>query len=125
MFLHYFAVLLACNLLLLLVWTFVTPMEWTRIQTSRTESYGKCVATGDKVAWHTIISLVTVVNGIALIMANVQAYRARRISTEYCESRFIGMAMISILQVVLIGVPVLFLGDDSPMARYFMQCTIA
>jgi 7 transmembrane sweet-taste receptor of 3 GCPR len=123
--LHYFAILLACNLVLLLVWTFVTPMKWTRLQTSRTESYGKCVATGEKVAWHTIISLVTVVNGIALIMANVQAYRARRISTEYGESRFIGMAMISILQVVVVGIPVLLLVDENPMARYFMQVTIA
>jgi gamma-aminobutyric acid type B receptor len=123
--LHYFAILLACNLGLLLVWTFVTPLEWTRIQTSRTESYGKCVATGDKVAWHIIISLVTVVNGIALIMANVQAYRARRISTEYGESRYIAMAMVSILQVVLVGIPILFLVDENPTARYFIQCSIA
>jgi 7 transmembrane sweet-taste receptor of 3 GCPR len=123
--LHYFAILLACNLVLLLVWTFVTPMQWTRIQTSRTESYGKCVATGDRVAWLTIISLVTAVNGIALIMANVQAFRARRISTEYGESRFIAMAMVSILQVVVVGIPILFLVDSNPMARYFMQCTIA
>lgn len=123
--LHYFAILLACNLVLLLVWTFVTPLEWTRIQTSRTESYGKCVSTGDKVAWLIIISLVTVVNGIALIMANVQAYRARRISTEYGESRYIAMAMVSILQVVVVGIPVLFLVDENPTARYFIQCSTA
>jgi hypothetical protein len=123
--LHYLAILLACNLVLLLVWTFVTPLKWTRVQTSRTESYGKCIATGNRVAWHIIISLVTVVNGIALIMANVQAYRARRISTEYGESRYIAMAMLSILQVVVVGIPILFLVDNNPVARHFMQCSMA
>lgn len=122
--LHYFALLLFINLALLLTWTFVSPMEWTRIQESKTESYGKCTVSGSGTASNTVIAFVAAVNGIALVLANVAAFRARRIATEYSESRYIGMIMLSILQIVMVGVPILFLVEGNPTARYFTMSTI-
>ena len=109
-------------MLLLIAWTSVAPLEWTRVLESKTESYGKC--TGGGTAFNTIAAFVAAVNGIALILANAAAYRARRIATEYSESRYIGMIMLSILQIVMVGVPILFLVEDNPTARYFTMSTI-
>jgi hypothetical protein len=123
--LHYFAIMLGCNLALLIVWTKVSPLEWERRSKSKEESYGHCRSSDGRDSWGTIVSLVALVNGIALIAANVEAYRARQITTEFGESQYIGMSMISILQIVMVGLPIIFLVEGNPLASYFIQSTIA
>jgi hypothetical protein len=39
-----------------------------------------------------------VLNGCALLLALWQAYLARKINTEFSESKFIGMAMVCIVE---------------------------
>jgi len=119
-----FVALLGCNLAILLVWTFLTPLRWVRIQKSLTESYGRCQSSGSEVARMTVISLAGIVNGAALLYANIEAYRARHISTEFGESKFIAMSMLSMLQVSIVGIPVLFLVEDNPLASYIIQSTL-
>ena len=60
------------------------------------------------------------INGSAIIAANIQAYRARKITTEFSESKYIGVAMACILQATLIGVPVFFFSTD-PAATYLIK----
>jgi hypothetical protein len=60
----------------------------------------------------------------ALILANVQAYQARKVETEYAESTYIGIAMLLIMQVLLVGVPLMFLVRDNPPASFFIQVCI-
>jgi len=119
-----FFCLLSANLVLLIVWSLVDPLQWTRVNKSKTVSYGTCSADNDSTAWKVIVSLLAAANGLTLILANVAAYRARRIATEYSESKFIGLAMASIMQVVLVGLPLLFLVDDNPRADYFIRCSM-
>jgi hypothetical protein len=123
--LHYFAIMLGCNLALLLVWTKVSPFVWERRSKSKEESYGHCRAKDERDVWGVIVSLVALLNGIALIVANVEAYKARQITTEYGESQYIAMSMISILQIVMVGLPIIFLVEGNPLSSYFIQSTIA
>jgi hypothetical protein len=119
-----FLVLFFSNLVLLLIWTLVDPPFWTRVQVNETESYGTCDAHGDSITWKVCVALIGALNGFALILANIEAYKARHISTEYGESKHIAMIMASLLQVVLVGLPLLFLVDDNPSAYYFLRCSI-
>ena len=50
-------------------------------------------------------SLVIVVNISALVLANIQAYKARNISDHLSESKYIGIASFSMFQMFIIGVP--------------------
>jgi hypothetical protein len=118
-----FAVLFLSNVTLLTIWTVMDPLYWDRIKTSPLDSYGACQA-GDSAVWKVCISLLSILNGAALFLANFQAYRARNLSTEYGESKYIGMAMACILQVTVVGVPLLFLVQTTPSADYFVRCTI-
>lgn len=120
-----FAVLFTCNLILMTVWTLVDPLLWVRIQTSSTESYGACrVEDKESPAWKVIVSIVAVLNGAALIGANVEAYKARHVDTEFGESNYIGLIMGSYLQVVAVGLPLFFLVNDNPTARFFLTSSM-
>lgn len=119
-----FVVIFSCNLLLLIIWTAVEPLYWDRISVSNTESYGTCSASSSSNAWKGILIVLGIVNGAALILANIEAYKARRITTEYGESKHIAMIMGSILQVIIVGLPLLFLVDDNPTASYFIRSSI-
>jgi len=119
-----FGIMFTANLIILLVWTLLDPLYWDRIPLSELQSYGTCTADGNSPVWKVCISLLAILNGLALFLANFQAYQARNLATEYGESKYIGMAMLCILQVVLIGIPLLFLVNSNPSASYFIRVTI-
>ena len=99
-------------------------MYWERVYQGRTESgelesSGSCTISGN--AGIILLALIAVANIIALILANVQAYQTRELKSAFSESKYVGLAMASILQAFLIGVPLLFLSESSPTARYLVR----
>eukprot|EP00594_Rhizosolenia_setigera_P014214 CAMPEP_0178967794 /NCGR_PEP_ID=MMETSP0789-20121207/17827_1 /TAXON_ID=3005 /ORGANISM="Rhizosolenia setigera, Strain CCMP 1694" /LENGTH=821 /DNA_ID=CAMNT_0020653513 /DNA_START=43 /DNA_END=2505 /DNA_ORIENTATION=+ len=127
-----FTVMLLCNVIILIVWTMVNPMVYKRIYDEEdidkfgrvSESYGMCVVedeSGSSVPY--ILSLV-VVNLVAMVAANVEVYKGRKIKTEFNEGKQIGVAMISILQALIFGVPVLFIVDAYRTAVFFVSTSI-
>jgi 7 transmembrane sweet-taste receptor of 3 GCPR len=120
-----FALLFILNFTILLVWTVVDPLQYDRktVDGEIWNSYGHCDSDGSVGA--TLFALNCCVNIAALLCACYQAYKARNISDEFSESSNIGMAMFSWIQLVIIGVPVLFLiNGDNPMARYFILASL-
>jgi len=109
-----FALMFTANLILLVAWTVADPLFWRRNSISSTKLYGACSVDPDSAAWKIILTMLAVLNGASLIGANVKAWKARKIDTEYGESSYIGLIMASILQVVLVGVPLIFLVTDIP-----------
>jgi ABC-type uncharacterized transport system permease subunit len=102
------SVLVSVNFVITLSWSLVSPLKWTRIAKSKTdsfdrptESYAVCESE------HSIFFAVLLVaaNIGYLLRGTFWAYRTRNIATEYNESRFVGMALAAVLQVWLMGVP--------------------
>ena len=118
-----FCVICTLNVGLLLALTFTDPLLWTRVPTSTRSSYGTCWwnMSDTQIA---LLALLTVVNFSALILVNFQAYRSRNIADELSESKYIFLAMFGMLQVIMIGVPVMFLTVESPRALFFVQSVI-
>ena len=119
-----FGVLMAFNLAFLLTWTIADPLHWERIDTGRTKagvlsSYGRCASFGNLSS--IMLGLLAGVNIVALLFANVLAYMTRLLEVAFNESKFVGLAMASILQAALIGLPLLFLADSNPVARYVVR----
>lgn len=84
------------------------------------ETYGHC---DWLVASEYLIPLFAL-NGLILIMAAYEAWRARNLSTEFAESTYIFRALISILLVVFVGLPVLVISADNPDASAFVSSAI-
>lgn len=123
--LYIFGGIFSINFLLLLVWTLVDPLEWEIRQTEDEEwnQFGVCTATNT--AGFVLFVVTMMFNLATLCIACQQAYKARRISTTLSESKQLGFALFSWVQIVLVGVPVLFLiEDDNPNAQYFLQVVV-
>ena len=109
-----FVAFTSANVALLLIWTLVNPMVFVRHQTSLTSSFGICEPKYMGGARLIPIVLFGVLNCCTLVVANIQAYRARRISDEYSESKFVFISLVSILQAVILGAPVAFITVKQP-----------
>lgn len=117
-----FAVLMTLNFVILLSWTLVDPMVYDRVYTDELTSYGRCVAEGKQ--WKGFMSALAILNFFALVIVNVQAYKARGINDELSESKYIGLATLSMLQIFIVGVPLLVIVYNDPSAYFFVWCGI-
>ena len=110
----------------MLVWTVVDPMYFDRTRRCGSDeltSYGSC-RLGETSVSVSMAASVGVVNFLAVVLANVQAYKARNIKTDFNESSYVGIAMLSIMQIFLVGTPLVFLVNDSPPAKFFIITAI-
>ena len=71
-----------------------------------------------------MLGLIAATNAIALIYANVVAFQTRNLTVAFNESKFVALAMASILQAMLIGTPLLFLADTNTTARYVVRSVL-
>ena len=107
-----FLIMLCVNLVVLITWQVVSPLHWernaevTNFWGQTTSSVGSCRS--DQTSSFAIA--LYVVDGISLVVACVEAYRARNVSTEYSESLYIGIAMANILGLWIGFGAILFLG---------------
>jgi len=118
-----FIILITLNVVLLLSWTIIDPPKYVRIYKSESESFGTCWSNWST-ASITIVILLVLLNSSAVIFANVQAYRARFISDEFSESKYIGSIMASFLQILLVALPLIFLVYENPRAFFFVVSSI-
>jgi len=112
-----FVVLFGLNFALLLAWSLVDPLRFVRLSAddnsvataADVETYGACRSENKGLQAFGIPILV--VNIGALILACIQAYRARGISDEYSETKYLAIAVGSWFEVVLVGIPLLVIVD--------------
>lgn len=117
-----FFILMVLNVGLLTSWTVVDPLHWDRVwEENAPESYGRCISDGKASKY--FLSFILVVNVSALILANVQAYKAnnKNLNLLLSESTYIALSMASIFQASAIGIPLLVLVKTNPTANYFVR----
>eukprot|EP00584_Thalassiosira_punctigera_P017418 CAMPEP_0172547588 /NCGR_PEP_ID=MMETSP1067-20121228/17078_1 /TAXON_ID=265564 ORGANISM="Thalassiosira punctigera, Strain Tpunct2005C2" /NCGR_SAMPLE_ID=MMETSP1067 /ASSEMBLY_ACC=CAM_ASM_000444 /LENGTH=528 /DNA_ID=CAMNT_0013334693 /DNA_START=36 /DNA_END=1619 /DNA_ORIENTATION=+ len=113
------------NFVLLLCWSFIDPLKWQRepiTENDRANTYGFCASEG--IASVVFATLLLGLDLLALVLACVQAYRARKMDDELTESRWVGFACASWIQVLVIGIPVILLTREQPIASYFTHTAL-
>mmetsp|Transcript_23478 Transcript_23478/g.38246 ORF Transcript_23478/g.38246 Transcript_23478/m.38246 type:complete len:1173 (-) Transcript_23478:370-3888(-) len=113
-------ILVIVNIILNIVWSVVDPLRWERTSAKEQPniSYGRCVLGGGKAGKAIFISVILIC-AIGFIMTCWQAFKARDISSEFSESKYLGIAIYSWFQLCVVGIPVLILMDESNvLARY-------
>ena len=63
---------------------------------------------------------LSLLNFFVLIIACWQAWKARNIKTEFSESKYIGLAVFSMTQAFLTGIPIVAIVRDIPEAFYLV-----
>lgn len=109
------------NFVLLIVWTLVDPLEWEvrSKEDEEWELHGSCTSSGT--AGVVFLSLTCAFDACVLILACYQAIKARQLPETMSESKQLGVALFSWVQILLVGLPVMFLIEsDNPNAQYFV-----
>uniref|UniRef100_A0A7S1GQD3 G-protein coupled receptors family 3 profile domain-containing protein n=1 Tax=Cyclophora tenuis TaxID=216820 RepID=A0A7S1GQD3_CYCTE len=130
--LYPFLLLLGLNATVLVVWMSIDPLRWVRRElegssTDRfgrwTESIGRCQTSN---AQRTILffSLLFLINFVALLIANVESYRARDHPTEFHETQYVALSMLGVLELAIIGLPILFLLGNHPDAQFLVTSVL-
>ena len=122
-----FGVVSLLNVVVLLSWTLVAPLEWTRSFQDSTDIFDRYVAsyascTNDGAL--PFIIVIIVMDIILLALGNFWCYQCRNIETEYHENRYIGISMASVLQAWCMGIPILIVVWDNPPAKFFVETGI-
>lgn len=117
-----FAFLLSVNWIILALWTAIDPLTYVRMNNPGTDAWGRVLSTYGVCKSNDAVPFVVplaIINFGIMVVANWQAYEARLIEFEFSESKHIALAMGSLLQATLLGVPLLFVVRDNPPA-YFL-----
>lgn len=116
------------NLIILMVWNIADPVVWVRgpvdedatsttLILEETSTLGYC----NSDQYRVYLGLMLGVNYVFSVVALVQAYECRKISTDYGEFLWIGSTLIAVVQVWTIGLPLLKLLDDDPRGVFFVK----
>jgi len=120
-----FGSIFVVNLCILLVWTIVDPLQWEirNVPGEPWNRYGSCSDFGP--AGRAMFGLAFALTAINLCLAAFQAFKARKISDDYSESRQLAFAVLTTFQIIIVSVPILFLiSEDNPDAKYLLQVLI-
>jgi len=121
--------LLVVNIVVLTTWSVIDPLQHETVIVSQdvfgriTETYGVCTSEHLTI----FLSVLIVINLGSLLFALLEAWRARKLSTELSESSYIFAAMALILLVSLFGIPVIRIVSSSSVkvqAFYFVMVGI-
>jgi len=129
-----FVVMFSLNAAILSIWTVVDPIVWTReylgdYDVGSTGGRGDHTSTGFCNVFESPFSLACTVlllaiNFFALVLALFQLYEARELATEYSEGKYIAIAIGSMIQAFITGLPILLLARHNMQAYYFAENTI-
>lgn len=122
-----FIVLLTLNLVILVSWTAIDPLKWVRVEVSSFDQFGRSIESFGvcRSEWHSVFySLIGVVVVSSLLVANAANYRARHLSAELHEGKWISLSALILLEVAIIGIPALLAVRETPTDFFVMQSII-
>merc|ERR1711862_978986 len=119
------AVLFVINMILLIVWTSITPLTWQR-SISSVDSFDRTLSSWGFCNHQNILfpSLLVLTSSLALCLTLYEAYKARHIKTVLGETKYVAMAAGSMLLVFAMGIPIAIIANDNPRARFFINLFI-
>ena len=118
-----FAILFALNVIILTLWTALDPMTYVRLDHPGLDGWNRVISSYGMCQSENVTPFLVplaLVNFLVLAIANWQAFSTRHIGDEFSESKFIALAMASLLQTFVISMPVLFIVRTSPRAFYLV-----
>lgn len=120
--------LLAVEISIMLTWQLVDPLQWQRDVVIRgvneypVKSVGFCASVEGNGKY--FLGVLGAVNLTCLLFALYLCYHVRKIPSDYQESKWITASIISMFQVGIIAVPVLYIVQENTDVFYFVSVMI-
>ncbi|CAB9506006.1 acid type B receptor subunit 2 [Seminavis robusta] len=118
---------LLVDVAILVSWTLIDPLVWVRTVTVADQfgqplaSHGYC--TSD--SWKLFACLIGVFHLGLMAVACYLSYIARGIPSRFNQSKYVAIAMVSNLQIFVVGVPVLvILGTETQTSFFVRSCIV-
>jgi hypothetical protein len=117
--------------IILLLWSMDEKgkLIWMRIAESEDQygnpesSNGMCTSIDGGAAW-LYAGIILGIHVCTLLYGNYMCYKARNAGTAFSESKYVGIAMVSNLQILALGLPILIIVYDNPTTNYFVRAGI-
>merc|ERR1711988_1193862 len=125
-FMKFIGLAVFLEVLICTIWTLTDPLEWERTVTHTdryglpTESEGHCTSDSP---W-TFMGVIVAAHVFVLLWAVYLCYQTKDIPTDFQEGKWINMALVSNLQICILGVPVLAMVADNPTPSFFIRVGI-
>ena len=119
-------VVLALDVAILTVWTVVDPLQWERTVLTA-DKYGNALSSEGHCTcewWALFGGLIALLHFVLLGVASYLCYVTRNIPTKFSEGKYVAIAMISNLQIFVMGVPVLIIMGSDPQSSFFVRSII-
>lgn len=117
---------LGIDLIILIVWTVMDPLQWQRTIKAADqfgeplESEGYCTSEH----WLVFAGAIAALHLVLLLVASWMCYVSRHIPTKFSEGKYVSIAMLSNLQIFLVGIPVLIVVGSDPAASFFVRSVV-
>ena len=122
-----FIIIMVLNLIILISWTAISPLKYQRLPDPGTDPWNRVIKTyGICSSEHSVIfgSILFSIAIMLLVISNVQAYQARRVSTEFNESKCVVIGVAVALQAFIIGAPVLMMSRENSTTFHAALCLL-
>ncbi len=107
----------------------IAPWKWKRVAAvgvdeygRSTETYGTCASDNDTLA-KLFGSLLAIANAFPVFFSAYESFRGRNLPTEFNESRYLFATMTSLLETLLIGLPIILIAVK-PTAIFLVRAGV-
>lgn len=117
---------LMVDVIILLVWTIVDPLHWRRDDIDE-DIFGNVLASEGYCYsdhWFVFGGLIALWHFVLLLAGCYLCYISRDIPTTFSEGKYVAIAMVSNLQIFVVGVPVLVIVGTDPGTSTFVRSVI-
>ena len=111
---------------ILIIWQILNPLHWTRVVLNHDKygetlaSIGMCTSTH----WEYFASIMGTFHFILICIASYMCYATRKIPNSLSCTRGVSIAMISNLQIFIVGIPMVLLVSNDPQSSFFVRSAI-
>jgi hypothetical protein len=115
-------------LILLIAWNIAAPLKWVRTieftdaRGSPTYSSGYCAGTTALATTFVVLILLAYLG--SLVLTALLAYKVRDVPSDYQESKYVAMILISLVQIYVVAIPSTVAVYSVVIARFLLMTTI-
>jgi len=119
-------IMLMVELVILLTWQIVAPLKWER-NILVTDSYGFAIksvgqCTSQSGRWF-LLTLI-ILHILCLLYALYLSYVTRSIPSMFSESKWIAAAIISMLQILVLAIPIHLIVEENTKGTFFVRACV-
>ena len=111
---------------ILTAWTLFDPLEWVR-SVLIVDKYGNALSSEGHCTseyWGAFAGTIAVLHFSLMAVACWLAYVSRDVPTEFSEGKYVTIAVLSNLQIFMVGIPVLIIVGNSSETSFFIRSMI-